>query len=58
MDWVCEWHSGQAAQIVRDEVQKAGLYPERVICKFCQKCHCVAYHALIEEQEVVKENDK
>jgi len=42
MNWVCEWHSDEAANIVA-EAPTTG----RVTVKYCPKCHCVTFHARI-----------
>ncbi len=48
MEWVCEWHSDEAARIVGKDPSG-----DKVSVKYCPKCKCVTFHARIE----VKESD-
>ena len=46
MEWICEWHSNEAAEIASEDPTK-----DTVIYKYCPKCHCVTLYARIEAKE-------
>ena len=46
MEWVCEWHSNEAAKIVAED--PAG---DRATVKYCLRCKCVTFHARIEDKK-------
>ena len=47
MEWICEWHSDEAAKIVAESV----TIEDKAIVKYCPKCQRVTFHALIEVKE-------